>query len=126
MAAAGETNGLVDICRYRSPQSRVYTHYSTVHDMHTRIEYWLVARALLASLLPGIVGQEQSGFTPVGSLSYNLRTLFGVISRIDPSVRVAAIFLDEEKAIDSVEWGFMEAVLLHIVVGDVFLKLLKV
>ena len=41
-------------------------------------------------------------------------------------MEAAAIFLDAEKAFDSVEWGFMLSVLRRVGVGDVFLRLVRV
>ncbi|KAJ1134725.1 hypothetical protein NDU88_001172 [Pleurodeles waltl] len=39
-------DGLVDVWEHRYPMIPGYTHYSTVHDIHTRIDYWLCMQQL--------------------------------------------------------------------------------
>lgn len=75
----------------------------------------------LSPLLPRLVGPEQTGFVPGRSLTSNLRTLFGTIAHIQPEVKAAALFIDIEKAFDSVERRFLYAVLRRVGVGDVFI-----
>lgn len=65
----------------------------------------------LAPMLPGAIGAEQAGFVLGRILTYNLQTLFGTMQYIDLQVKVAAVVLDAEKAFDSVECGFLRAVL---------------
>ncbi|KAJ1210985.1 hypothetical protein NDU88_006347 [Pleurodeles waltl] len=59
----------------------------------------------LAALLPRVVG------VPQHILSHNLQTFFGALQQLDHGVKAVAVFLDIEKAFDSVKWGFMWVVL---------------
>ena len=51
--------------------------------------------------------------------------LFTAISQVVPAVRAVAVFLNAEKAFDSIEWTFMFAVLRRMGVGDIFLQLFE-
>lgn len=42
---------LLDIWRHRFPSTRSYTHYSSVYDTHTRIDYWLLSGRLESRVL---------------------------------------------------------------------------
>lgn len=79
----------------------------------------------LAPLLTTLVGPEQAGFVPGCSLTYNTRTVFGAMQHIKPETKAASIFLDAEKAFDSVEWHFMWAVLECMGLGPIFIQLIR-
>lgn len=80
---------------------------------------------ILAPLMTTLVGPEQAGLVLGQSLTHNLRTAFGVIQNTNQDTKVAAIFLDAEKAFDSMEWHFMWMVLEHMGLGPIFLRLIR-
>ena len=65
----------------------------------------------LSLLLDQIISPEQSGFVPQRSTSLNLRTVFATLHRVDPTVPAVITLLDAEKAFDSLEWPFLQALL---------------
>lgn len=80
----------------------------------------------LTPLVQILVAPEQAGFVPYRNLTYNLRTVFGALQHTSRDARAVAVFLDMEKAFDSVEWPFMRQVLTKMGLGPVFLQLIGV
>ena len=65
----------------------------------------------LSLMIAQIVSPVQSGFVPQRSTSFNLRTVFAVLHGINPTKAAALVFLDAEKAFDSLEWPFLHMLL---------------
>lgn len=73
-------------------------------NVDTKIYSKILANRL-SSLLPTLVGPEQAGFIPGRSLPTNLRTVFGAFQHVKPEINAVAVFLDAEKAFDSILWS---------------------
>lgn len=80
----------------------------------------------LSLITPLLVAPEQAGFVQHRNLTYNLRTVFGVMQHTNPESKAIAIFLDMEKAFDSVEWPYMSRVLAKMGLGAPFLQMIGV
>lgn len=94
---------------------------NTDNKLFTKI---LAKRLSLVS--PLLVAPEQAGFVQNRNLTYNLRTVFDVIQHTNPETKAVAIFLDIEKALESVEWPFMVKVLTRMGLGTPFLQMIGV
>lgn len=76
----------------------------------------------LTKVLHYLVSPDQTGFMPQKPTDINLRRVFthDELHPDSPDEQVL-VFLDLEKALDSVDWQYMQAVLQHMGFGEVFL-----
>lgn len=92
------------------------------------LDYKILAKMIvlrLAQLLEYIISPAQSGFVPRRSTSLNLRILFSVIHRINPEMPAAAVFLDAEKAFDSLESPFLFSIMRRMGMPKEFILLVQ-
>ncbi|XP_078540693.1 uncharacterized protein LOC144826172 [Lissotriton helveticus] len=94
-------------------------------NVDTKI-YAKVLATRLALLAPVLVAPEKARFIAGRNLTYNLQTVFGDIQHTRQDSKAIAIFLDMEKAFDSVEWSFMRAVLTRLGLGQLFVQMISV
>ena len=93
-------------------------------------DYKILAKLLanrLHKTLPTIISEDQSGYIKGRYIGENIRTIVDLIDitkhKINPGV---ILFLDFEKAFDSVSWDFLFKVLKRFNFGDVFITWIKI
>ena len=80
-------------------------------------DYKIVSKAIanrIKTVLPELISDDQSGFIKNRCISDNIRTLDSVILyTANKNIPGLLLFLDFEKAFDTVEWSFIEKSLQH-------------
>ena len=77
-------------------------------------------------LLPEIINNDQSGFLKGRSIAENILLIDGIINFADDTNKPGLLmFVDFEKAFDSIEWTFIERALVHFNFGPSLLTWFK-
>uniref|UniRef100_A0A803SU58 Reverse transcriptase domain-containing protein n=1 Tax=Anolis carolinensis TaxID=28377 RepID=A0A803SU58_ANOCA len=81
----------------------------------------------LKNILKRIISKDQAGFLPNRQIKQNTRCLIDIIELFDkhPSRKLAILFLDIEKAFDSLSWDFMMEALQAHDMGDQYMKTIR-
>ncbi|KAL9961988.1 hypothetical protein ACROYT_G031039 [Oculina patagonica] len=80
-------------------------------------DYKIAAKAIgnrIKRVLPKIIDNDQSGFLKGRSIAENILLIDGIINFADNTNKPGLLmFVDFEKAFDSIEWSFIERALIH-------------
>ena len=75
------------------------------------VDYKIIAKVIASrvkSVLPSIISEDQTGFLKDRFIGENIRTLFDLIDYTqEKRLPGLLLFLDFEKAFDSLEWSFL-------------------
>lgn len=95
----------------------------------TNIDYKIVAFALatrLHKVLDTIISTDQAGYIKKRFIGHNIRLVQDVLEHAEKNKRKGILlFLDFEKAFDSLEWTFMTSALKKFNFGDQFIRWVK-
>ena len=93
-------------------------------------DYKILARifsARLQKVLPSLISDDQTGYLKDRCIGENVRTILDVIeytaTKFNPGL---VIFLDFEKAFDSISWSFLQKTLKHFNFGSKFQEWIKI
>ena len=93
------------------------------------LDYKILAKLLakrLQTVLPSVINEDQSGYIKNRYIGENVRTILDIIEltkdKINPGV---ILFLDFEKAFDSISWNFLFKTLHAFNFGDIFIYWIK-
>ena len=93
-------------------------------------DYKILAKLLanrLQKVIPSLVSEDQSGYIKGRYIGENIRLILDIIEytnlKINPGI---IIFLDFEKAFDSISWGFLFKILNAFIFGKYFLSWIKI
>ena len=79
------------------------------------VDYKIASKALalrLKEVLPAIINNEQTGYLEGRFISENIRLISDILNfTIDQDIEGIALFIDFEKAFDSLEWEYLSKVL---------------
>ena len=103
---------------------RYLTNWRPISLLNT--DFKILAKVLadrLQTVIPNIVSTDQSGYIKGRCISENVRTILDILEytsvKINPGLMV---FLDFEKAFDTVSWPFLLKTLKHFNFGSIFIK----
>ena len=103
-------------------------NYRPISLMNT--DYKIIAFVLatrLQKVLPKIIDEDQSGYMKGRFIGNNIRTVLDIFDYCEIlEEKGALIFLDYQKAFDSVEWTFMEKCLQKFEFGANFIRWVKI
>ena len=73
---------------------------------------WIAAKSIanrIMKFLPNIINNDQTGFLKNGFIGENIRLTERIINHTDmEQIPGLLLFVDFEKAFDSIEWSFIE------------------
>ena len=79
----------------------------------------------LAAILPDIIDKDQRGFVKGRYIGENIMALYSIISQAEQDDEGMIMFLDIEKAFDSVSWNYLYEVLNNFNLPDEFIRWIK-
>ena len=93
------------------------------------LDYKIASKALsvrLCKVIPKLIHTDQSGFVKGRFIGESVRTIFDIMdfTKINNMPGIM-LFLDFEKAFDSLEWNFLYKTLLRMNFGETFVKYVK-
>ena len=78
-------------------------------------------------MLPGLIDNDQTGFLKSRSITENICLINNVISYTETkNIPGMLLFVDFEKAFDTIEWSFVRQTLLRFSFGTSFIKWINV
>ena len=106
----------------RRKRSKLYQNLETITLLNTDYE---ILTSILANRLerdfPEIISPSQSGFLGGRFIGENRRWLFGILEYSEcQDIPGLLLWLDFEKAVDSVEWSFIDKALHSFHIGSFF------
>lgn len=86
-----------------------------------------VIASRLKTVLPGLIDNDQTGFLKGRSITENICLINNVISYTETrNIPGMLLFVDFEKAFDTIEWSFVRQTLLRFGFGTSFIKWINV
>lgn len=96
----------------------------------TNVDYKILTKALAKrtkDILPKIIHEDQSGFIKGRYIGENIRQIDDLIYTLTKqNITGIILMLDFEKAFDSIEWEYMNAILMKFNFGVIFRKWVKI
>ena len=93
------------------------------------VDYKIIAKAIASRLktyMPSIIAGDQTGFLKDRFIGENIRALFDIIDYTqEKQLPGLLLFVDFEKAFDSIEWSFLHKTLSKFKFGDTTIRWIK-
>ena len=118
-----QKNGILTLI-FKSGDKTKFTNWRPITLLN--VDYKIIARVLahrLQRVISKIVSTDQNGYIKNRFIGFNIRQIQDIIDYAeDINLDGILLFLDFQKAFDSIEWNFMNMRLKKFGFGDLFIK----